>query len=301
VDENGKSMNINSAIVQFNPNRINLQEFKATTGKSDMNVTGVLENFYGFIFRNQNLQGNFNNFWNTTTTTLTLNAAEPQHIAVAWTASSKTAAIYVNGTNVTGTRTVSTQFVGPTSADIVTVVVGPIQQICIWTYAVTQATFQAIYKLSTAVFYETTAARVARIIAETPFSTSLVSANGTQYIAGITDDAPFAGPELQITANTEGGPLYVDKTGVLTQTATYTQFTQTKSFNVQATYGSGGLGLGQNISLQYDGDSMRNEADVAGARRPAARRSRRGLKAAAPSSASMPRPTPSTSGRGTAR
>jgi hypothetical protein len=42
VDENGKSMNINSAIVQFNPNRINLQEFKATTGKSDMNVTGVL-------------------------------------------------------------------------------------------------------------------------------------------------------------------------------------------------------------------------------------------------------------------
>jgi hypothetical protein len=60
VDENGKSMNINSAIVQFNPSRVNLQEFKATTGKSDMNVTGVLENFYGFVFRNQNLQGNFN-------------------------------------------------------------------------------------------------------------------------------------------------------------------------------------------------------------------------------------------------
>ena len=60
VDENGKSMNINSAIVQFNPSRVNLQEFKATTGKSDMNVTGVLENFYGYVFRNQNLQGNFN-------------------------------------------------------------------------------------------------------------------------------------------------------------------------------------------------------------------------------------------------
>ena len=60
VDENGKSMNINSANVQFNPSRVNLQEFKATIGKSDMNITGVLENFYGFIFRNQNLQGNFN-------------------------------------------------------------------------------------------------------------------------------------------------------------------------------------------------------------------------------------------------
>ncbi|MEC4003158.1 AsmA-like C-terminal region-containing protein [Flavobacterium sp. SUN052] len=60
VDENGKGMNINSAVVQFNPSRVNLQEFKATTGKSDINLTGVLENFYGYVFRNQNLQGNFN-------------------------------------------------------------------------------------------------------------------------------------------------------------------------------------------------------------------------------------------------
>jgi hypothetical protein len=60
VDENGKSMNISNALVQFNPSRVNLQEFKATTGKSDMNVTGVLENFYGFVFKNQELKGNFN-------------------------------------------------------------------------------------------------------------------------------------------------------------------------------------------------------------------------------------------------
>ena len=60
VDENGKGMNISNALVQFNPSRVNLQEFKATTGKSDINVNGVLENFYGFLFRNQNLQGNFN-------------------------------------------------------------------------------------------------------------------------------------------------------------------------------------------------------------------------------------------------
>ena len=60
VDENGKAMNISSAMVAFNPSRVNLQEFKATTGKSDLSVTGVLENFYGFIFRNQELKGNFN-------------------------------------------------------------------------------------------------------------------------------------------------------------------------------------------------------------------------------------------------
>ena len=60
TDENGKGMNISNALVQFNPSTVNLKEFKATTGKSDLNVTGVLENFYGFVFRNQELKGNFN-------------------------------------------------------------------------------------------------------------------------------------------------------------------------------------------------------------------------------------------------
>ena len=53
-------MNINSALVQFNPSRVNLQQFNATTVKSDLSVTGVLENFYGFVFRNQELKGDFN-------------------------------------------------------------------------------------------------------------------------------------------------------------------------------------------------------------------------------------------------
>ncbi|RVT78617.1 AsmA family protein [Flavobacterium sufflavum] len=60
TDENGKSMNINNAAIVFNPSRVNLKQFNASTGKSDLSVTGVLENFYGFIFKNQNLQGNFN-------------------------------------------------------------------------------------------------------------------------------------------------------------------------------------------------------------------------------------------------
>ncbi len=60
MDENGKSMNISKAEIAFNPSRVVLKQFNASTGKSDLSVTGVLENFYGFIFKNQNLQGNFN-------------------------------------------------------------------------------------------------------------------------------------------------------------------------------------------------------------------------------------------------
>jgi hypothetical protein len=198
-----------------------------------------------------------------TTTTTQLNQSEAYHFAVAWNGTAKTAVIYVNGVDVTGTKTTALGIVLATSADFVTVSQGPIQQVLVFTGTnPSQAVIQNIIKYSQASFYETTAARVSRIIAETPFSTSLVSANGTQYIAQITDDAPYAGPELQITADTEGGPLYVTKAGVLTQTATYTQFTQAKSFTSQATYGSGGLGLDPNVTIEYDGDSMRNILNV---------------------------------------
>jgi len=60
TDENGKTMKISRALMAFNPSQVNLQQFNATTGKSDMAITGILENFYGFIFKNQELKGNFN-------------------------------------------------------------------------------------------------------------------------------------------------------------------------------------------------------------------------------------------------
>ena len=60
VDDTNKAMNINKAVVQFTNTRINLQELDLTTGKTDMKVNGVLDNFYGFMFKNQELKGNFN-------------------------------------------------------------------------------------------------------------------------------------------------------------------------------------------------------------------------------------------------
>jgi len=60
ADANGKNMTISSALVQFNPSQVHLKQFNAKTGKSDISVTGVLDNFYGFMFRKQELKGNFN-------------------------------------------------------------------------------------------------------------------------------------------------------------------------------------------------------------------------------------------------
>jgi len=59
-DGNGKNMTISNALVQFNPSQVQLKQFNAKTGKSDVSVTGVLDNFYGFMFRKQELKGNFN-------------------------------------------------------------------------------------------------------------------------------------------------------------------------------------------------------------------------------------------------
>jgi hypothetical protein len=41
VDENGKTLNISNALVQFDPSQVNLKEFNASTGKSDLSVTLV--------------------------------------------------------------------------------------------------------------------------------------------------------------------------------------------------------------------------------------------------------------------
>ena len=91
ADENGKTMSISNALVQFNPSQVNLKQFNATTGKSDISVTGILDNFYGFMFKNQELKGNFklnssllavNDFMTTgtATTTATTKKAEAMKI-----------------------------------------------------------------------------------------------------------------------------------------------------------------------------------------------------------------------------
>lgn len=55
-----KPFKIKQAAIAFNPKDIHLNNFYGETGNSDFHVTGSLDNFYGFIFKNQVLKGNFN-------------------------------------------------------------------------------------------------------------------------------------------------------------------------------------------------------------------------------------------------
>ncbi len=58
--EMAKPVSVSVADLSFNPSKINLNKLQAKTGKSDINVSGSLDNFYGFLFKNQILKGNFN-------------------------------------------------------------------------------------------------------------------------------------------------------------------------------------------------------------------------------------------------
>lgn len=58
--EMAKPFKIIQANVAFNPNHVELSKFDAKTGSSDLQVNGTLDNFYGFLFKNQILKGNFN-------------------------------------------------------------------------------------------------------------------------------------------------------------------------------------------------------------------------------------------------
>ena len=60
TDEEKKVYTINQAVAQFNTSTINLKQLDVTTGKTDLQVNGVLENFLGFLFKNQEIKGNFN-------------------------------------------------------------------------------------------------------------------------------------------------------------------------------------------------------------------------------------------------
>ncbi len=50
---------LNSTSVTFNPKKVTLNELNGTTGKTDFNATGTIDNLLGFMFNDENVEGNF--------------------------------------------------------------------------------------------------------------------------------------------------------------------------------------------------------------------------------------------------
>jgi hypothetical protein len=141
---------------------------------------------------------------------------------------------------------------------------GQIQQLIVWNQIISLAIIREIYKFSTVAFNESTAARFNRLIAQTSFPGALTSPPSApaSTVLDLTDDAPMTTGELQKVADSEYAPLFVTRAGTLTLYNQNQIRTQTRSIVSQGTYGTGGFSIGPEVAIAYDGDSMRNEADI---------------------------------------
>ena len=189
---------------------------------------------------------------------------EPHHVMLTWNNATNAIKWYIDGIDQTGTTTLDYTGIAPYSNDYWSISGTQIQQLLAWKSLQSQSVAQNIYRSSTAAFPETTAARDTRIIGQTSFSSSLTYFSGAVYgsVLDITDEAPYVTPEMQLVSQAEGAPVYTSKSGVITQWGRYEQFSRSNGFNSQSTYGTGGVGMGQDVTISPGGGSMRNVFNV---------------------------------------
>lgn len=187
----------------------------------------------------------------------------PYMLTCIFNASTLAVTMYLNGTAISTTVSssgvlVSFQLEGFFS------VRSTLQQLTVFHYHLTPQQILNIYNLSEAIFPETTTARFNRCITESPFPTALTSAPASpaSSVVDITNNAPRISDELRITADSEGGPIFVSKNGTITMFQQNQIRTQTRSIVSQTTYGSGGNKLDPTVAITSDGDSMRNTVNV---------------------------------------
>ena len=230
----------------------------------------IYNHFWYFSFENSTgkfrvevTEPSFGNSKVATTTISGWDSGMSRLLSFTWNSATRTITIYIDGILVAST---TANFAGIYIAlpEAVNIGTGSVQQVVVWSSAVAQSVFQEIFKYSTVALAETTAARFNRLITETPFPSALTSPPSApaSNVLDITDDAPRVTSELQVVADSEFAPLFVDRTGVVTLYNQNQIRTQTRSIVSQGTYGSGGIAIGPEVALAYDGDSMRNEANI---------------------------------------
>lgn len=123
---------------------------------------------------------------------------------------------------------------------------------------------QSLYASAKPYFIETTSARTTRIMQTTSIPAALVNVTATPVntVADINVGGLLVG-ELQKTADSEGGDLFIDKSGVLQFTNQYYATTQGGTTSV-ATFSdvAGNNPYGQNLDVEYTADDISNDVIV---------------------------------------
>ena len=214
-------------------------------------------------------------YWESTSSIATLADGEAHHI-FAQTDAGGSLWIFIDGQSCAGT--VSTVASGRTfAASPVTLTLSDdiMSEVAYWAkntgsapfnfaFGPTTAEVKSLYGSAKPFFVETTAARATRILQTTALDSSMYSI--TTAPEGTVSEITVGGsviPELQKTADSEGGDLYVSKSGVLTFTARSYAALQGSSTSA-ATFTDTGTNnpYGGELDVQIDADNISNDITV---------------------------------------
>lgn len=191
--------------------------------------------------------------------------SQPVHYVITYTAGTNTTVVYLNGENVTSTRITIGNGIITTDRYLAAVYNVAAQDLTVYNRVITAAEIANLYAYGRASLTETTSARMQRLLDTTDWPAALEGfpASPVGTVAEIGSGTGVI-PELQLVADSEGGELYVSKTGVLTMTARRDVFNATRSANVQATFTDSGVGIryGTELQIQYDADNLKNDITV---------------------------------------
>ena len=200
--------------------------------------------------------------WFSTAKSLT----EPHHVVFTYNSSTGQGLVYIDGLPEAPTRNSYTTLFGGFTNEQIALATGEYQHVATFNKTLTPTEASTIYQYSLNQLSETSSQRETRIIGYTPFSTSMTNFAGSEAVLDLPSNLSNATLQLQAASQSEYGPLFANKAGVVTSYTRNQIRSQTNSIVSQAQYGNGvgfvGNAIGTEVQLQYAGDSMRNIADV---------------------------------------
>jgi hypothetical protein len=200
--------------------------------------------------------------WFSTAKSLT----EPHHVVFTYNSGTGQGLVYIDGLPEAPTRNSFATLFGGFTNEQIALATGEYQHVATFNKTLTPTEASTIYQYSLNQLSETSSQRETRIIGYTPFSTSMTNFAGSETVLDLPSNLSNATLQLQAASQSEYGPLFANKAGVVTSYTRNQIRSQTNSIVSQAQYGNGvgfvGNAIGTEVQLQYAGDSMRNIADV---------------------------------------
>jgi hypothetical protein len=204
-----------------------------------------------------------NTYYSTVSTVATLNTYVPHHMGFTWNATTKTNKLYVDGQDVTGATTTGFLSIAA-SVEQWEIWSQIFQEVVIFDSVLTANQVASIYNAGVPQFTETTGARATRLMQTTSVPAALYNVTATP--ANTVQQISTGGlvvAEMQKTADSEGGDLFIDKSGVMQFTNQYYAATQGGATSV-VTFSdvAGNNPYGQNLDVEYTADDISNDVTV---------------------------------------